>query len=95
MSGRYKKKNCPHCGVEHRGRGQFCSVACSNSHREVKPETRAKISEIQKEHGALTAARQRKLGQDNAKRAAGEYVLQEDDWYLVPPGGEDDDGLIL
>lgn len=43
----------------------------------------------------MTAARQRKIGQDNEKRAKGEYVLQDDDWCLVPPGGEDDDGLIL
>lgn len=70
-------------------------MACSNSHREIKPETRAKLSAIQKEHGAQTAARQIKRGEDNAKRAAGEYVLVEDDWYIVPPGGEDDDGLIL
>ena len=95
MSGRYKKKNCPNCGVEHRGRGFFCSVACSNSHREVKPETRAKISEIQQEYAKQTAARQVKRGQDNEKRAKGEYVLQEDDWLIIPPGGDEDDGLIL
>ena len=95
MTGRYKKKNCPNCGVEHRGRGKFCSIPCSNSYREVKPETKAKISEIQKEYGAMTAARQRKIGQDNEKRAKGEYVLQEDDWYVVPPGGDEDDGLTL
>jgi hypothetical protein len=95
MSKRYKKKNCPHCGIEHRGRGQFCSVACSNSHREVKPETRAKISEIQQEYAKQTAARQVKRGEDNEKRAKGEYVLQEDDWLIIPPGGEEDDGLIL
>lgn len=95
MPGVYKKKNCPNCGVEHRGRGKFCSVACSNSYREVKPETRAKLSEIQKEYGPMTAARQRKIGQDNEKRANGEYVLQEDDWYVIPPGGDEDDGLIL
>ena len=95
MPGVYRKKNCPNCGVEHRGRGQFCSVGCSNSHREVKPETREKLSEIQKEYAAMTAARQRKIGEDNKKRAAGEYVLQDDDWCIVPPGGDDDDGLIL
>lgn len=43
----------------------------------------------------MTAARQVKRGEDNAKRAAGEYVLQEDDWYVIPPGGDEDDGLIL
>jgi len=95
LPGVYKKKNCPNCGVEHRGRGQFCSVGCSNSFREVKPETRQKLSEIQKEYGAQTAARQRKIGQDNEKRAKGEYVLQEDDWYVLPPSDDDDDGLTL
>ncbi len=95
MPGVYRKKNCPNCGVEHRGRGQFCSVACSNSFREVKQETKDKISEIQKEYGAMTAARQRKIGEDNKKRAAGEYVLQDEDWCIVPPGGDEDDGLIL
>lgn len=95
MSGRYKKKNCPNCGVEHRGRGQFCSIPCSNSYREVKPETKAKISAIQQEYAAMTAARQVKRGEDNEKRAKGEYVLQEDDWYVVPPGGDDDDGFVL
>lgn len=43
----------------------------------------------------MTAARQRKIGQDNEKRANGEYVLQEDDWYVIPPVGDEDDGLIL
>lgn len=43
----------------------------------------------------MTAARQRKIGQDNEKRANGEYVLQEDDWYVIPPGGDEDDGLVL
>lgn len=95
MPGVYRKKNCPHCGKEHRGRGLFCSVACSNSSREVKPETKAKLSEIQKEYGPMTAARQRKIGQDNEKRAKGEYVLQEDDWYVLPPVDDEDDGLVL
>jgi hypothetical protein len=43
----------------------------------------------------MTAARQKKIGQDNEKRARGEYVLQEDDWYVLPPTDEDDDGLKL
>jgi len=95
LPGVYKKKNCPNCGVEHRGRGQFCSVACSNSFREVKPETKEKLSEIAKEYGPMTAARQVKLGQDNEKRRNGEYVLQEDDWYVLPPVDNEDDGLVL
>jgi hypothetical protein len=95
LPGVYRKKNCPHCGIEHRGRGQFCSVACSNSHREVKPETRAKISEIQQDHAAQTAARMRKQHADNNKRKAGEYVLQEDDWYVLPPSDDEDDGVVL
>ena len=43
----------------------------------------------------MTAARQVKLGQDNEKRRNGEYVLQEDDWYVLPPVDNEDDGLVL
>lgn len=95
MPGVYRKKNCPQCGVEHRKRGQFCSIACSNSFREVKPETRQKLSEIQTDYSAQTTARNIKRGEDNAKRERGEYVLQEDDWYVLPPVDDEDDGLIL
>lgn len=95
MPGVYRKKNCPQCGVEHRKRGQFCSIACSNSFREVKPETKAKLSEIQLDYSAQTTARNIKRGEDNAKRERGEYVLQEDDWYVLPPVDDEDDGLIL
>lgn len=95
MPGVYRKKNCPQCGVEHRKRGQFCSIACSNSFREVKPETRQKLSEIQTDYSAQTIARNIKRGEDNAKRERGEYVLQEDDWYVLPPVDDEDDGLIL
>jgi hypothetical protein len=95
MSGRYKQKTCPACSVVHRGRGFFCSVACSNSHREVKQETRDKLSAIQQEYSKQTAARQVKIGQDNKKREKGEYVLIEDDWYVLPPSDDEDDGLIL
>jgi hypothetical protein len=95
MPGVYRKKNCPHCGVEHRGRGLFCSIACSNSHREVKQETREKIKAIALDHGAITAARNVKRGEDNEKRARGEYVLQEDDWYVLPPVDDEDDGITL
>lgn len=97
MPGVYRKKNCPHCGKEHRGRGQFCSQACSNSHREVKPETRAKLSEIQQEYAAQTSARLKKEHEDERKRKRGEYVLQDEDWFIMPEGDgmSDDDGLVL
>jgi hypothetical protein len=95
MPGVYRKKNCPQCGIEHRGRGQFCSIACSNSYREVKPETREKISTVQQEYAAQTAARLKKQHEDERKRKAGEYVLQDEDWCIIPPGGDEDDGLIL
>lgn len=95
MAGMYKKKTCPKCGVIHRGRGQFCSIACSNSHREVKQETRDKLSEIHKEYIPTLIARRVKVKVDRLKHEKGEYVLEEDDWYLVPPGGDDDDGFVL
>jgi hypothetical protein len=96
MPGVYKKKNCPHCNREHRGRGLFCSIPCSNAHREVKPETRAKISDIQKEYSAMTSARVKREAEEDRKRRRGEYVLQEDDWYIIPKLYEnEDDGLEL
>lgn len=96
MPGVYRKKNCPQCGVEHRGRGQFCSQACSNKHREVKPETREKLKAIAQDHAAQTSARVKKEAEDLRKKKRGEYVLQEDDWYVLPEGdGVDDDGLVL
>ena len=95
MAGMYKKKTCPKCGIIHRGRGFFCSVSCSNSHREVTQETKDKLSEIQQEYVPSFLARNAKIKIDDAKHKRGEYVLQEDDWYLVPPGGDDDDGFVL
>lgn len=105
MPGVYRKKNCPHCGIEHRGRGLFCSKACSNSNREVKPETKEKVSEKMKEFkltpegiaGTKKFLRDVETHKKNIeKRANGEYVLQEDDWYVLPPSDDiDDDDIRL
>ncbi len=50
---------------------------------------------IQQGYAKQTAARLVKNAQDNKKRERGEYVLIEDDWYVLPPTDDEDDGLIL
>lgn len=42
MSGVYREKTCPTCGVKHRKKGPFCSKVCSNKGRDAK--TRSKLS---------------------------------------------------
>lgn len=93
MPGVYREKSCLECGKVHRKRGPFCSQACSNSHREVKVTTREKLSQVAKEYKQTPEgiADTKKLVrdaarrvEDNKKRDAGEYVLQEDDWYVLP-----------
>lgn len=95
MPGVYKEKECLECKKVHRKRGPFCSQACSNTHREVKVTTRMKLSQVAKEYKQTPEgiADTKKLVRDAArrledekKRERGEYVLQEDDWYVVPGG---------
>lgn len=90
----YRLKTCPCCGKEHRGRGPYCSKVCSNRAREFSEETKKKISESVKEYyetpeGVATTQMQsrirKQLGIDNAKRAAGEYVLEPEDYALNVP----------
>lgn len=47
MPGVYKKKNCPVCGVEHRGRGPYCSRSHALQDRKHSEATKKKISEKQ------------------------------------------------
>lgn len=42
MSGQYKEKVCPKCGIKHRKRGLHCSARCGATGRPVSEETRQK-----------------------------------------------------
>jgi hypothetical protein len=46
VPGVYKLKACPNCKKEHRKKGQFCSQACSNSHREVSDKVKENIRKV-------------------------------------------------
>jgi hypothetical protein len=46
VPGVYKLKNCPNCKKEHRKKGNFCSQACSNSHREVSEKVIENIRKL-------------------------------------------------
>ena len=44
----------------------------------------------------MTSARVKREAEEDRKRRRGEYVLQEDDWYIIPKLYEnEDDGLEL
>ena len=45
-----EERNCPTCGVTHRGRGPYCSKVCSNKGREVTQEQKQKTSESMVKH---------------------------------------------
>lgn len=100
MPGVYKKKVCLECNIEHRKRGKFCSQACSNAHRTIGDKTRLKHSHNAKEWKKTPegVASTKKFARDIEKhkqnlirRENGEYVLQDDDWYVVPDYGDKDD----
>jgi hypothetical protein len=103
--GRYKVKECPTCKILHKGRGLFCSIGCANKSRDVTDETREKLRKsstayVQTPEGIANLkvlSRKREEHFKNEQKAKrGEYVLQEDDWYVVPKDGtEDEDGFIL
>lgn len=104
MAGVYKEKECPNCKKLHRKRGQFCCVACSNSHREIGFKTKLIHSHNAKEWKKTPegVASSKKFVRDiethkknQERRENGEYVLQEDDWYVLPPSDYDDDGIEL
>lgn len=92
----YRLKNCKYegCLKEHRQRGPYCSQACANRDRKHTDETKKKLSKSMLEYGQtpeglanyrLVAELNEKRGIDNAKRAAGEYILEPDDYYLEVP----------
>jgi hypothetical protein len=51
MSGIYRKKNCPNCGIEHRKRGDYCGQSCANESRTITDATKKKMSRSQLEFG--------------------------------------------
>lgn len=100
MSGQYKIKECPNCGLEHRKKGQYCSQSCANESRTLTAETKAKISQSINEYNqtpeGLASARK------NAERMAlmnkgleSNQVTIEDFAVDIPDirGLEDYDGL--
>jgi hypothetical protein len=98
MAGVYRLKNCPKCGVEHRKRGQFCSQSCANQ-RAVSEEKKEVLRDrnldyAQTPEGLATAAmvtrQNEKRAIDNEKKRKGEYILQEDDWYVEIPDFDSD-----
>ena len=98
MPGVYKLKTCPKCGTEHRKRGAFCSQSCANQ-REASEEKKEKISATVKEYtqtpeGLATAAMVSRLNEkkaiDNEKRRKGEYILQDEDYYVEIPDLDSD-----
>lgn len=50
MPGKYKKKNCPACGIEHRKKGIYCCQSCSNSARVITDESKKKTSNSMREY---------------------------------------------
>lgn len=104
----YRLKVCPVCGKEHRQRGPNCSQSCANSARRHTEESKQKISDSIKEWGKtpegvanskVVSRLNEKRWSDRAKEAAGEYVLQEDDYALDIPfnmnGDEFDDDVKI
>ena len=98
MPGVYRLKNCPKCGVEHRKKGQFCSLSCANQ-RQASEEKKEKISASVKEYtqtpeGLATAAIVSRLNEkraiDNERKRKGEYVLQDEDYYVEIPDLDSD-----
>lgn len=95
----YRLKTCPVCGKEHRQRGPNCSQSCANSKPQpehVKRKIKKTVDEWTQTPEGLANARlvsylNEKKGIDNAKRAAGEYILQPDDYYLEVPFNLNDD----
>lgn len=98
----YRLKKCKYegCLKEHRQRGPYCSQACANRDRKHTDETKKKLSKSMLEYGQtpeglanyrLVAELNEKRGIDNAKRAAGEYILQPEDYALDVPFNMNDE----
>ena len=100
MPGVYKEKVCTECKKVHRKRGPFCSQACSNAHRQLSDKTKLLHSYNAKEwkktpEGVASTKKfardVEKHKQNEIRRENGEYVLQDDDWYVVPTYEERED----
>lgn len=100
MPGVYKEKICPNCNKVHRKRGPNCSQACANSVREISDKTKLIHSHNAKEWKKTPegVASTKKFARDIARhkqneerRSRGEYVLEDDDWYVVPEYGDKED----
>ena len=50
MSGQYRLKECPNCGLNHRKKGLYCSQSCANESRTLTDATKAKISKSVNEY---------------------------------------------
>lgn len=91
--GQYREKQCPHCGVTHRKKGNYCSRSCGN-HRTY---TRAQREEKSKKQTAF-------LKSDNPVAEQSRWIISEmgkfaakaksdpsmkdkswDDYNVIPP----------
>lgn len=96
----YREKECPYCGVKHRRRGPYCSRSHSKMGTIHSEETKQKIRDSAQEYlrtpegianAAAVSRRSTQRGINNAKIAAGEYILQEDDYALDVPFNMNED----
>ena len=76
MSGQYKEKNCPKCGVKHRKRGLHCSASCAAMGRPVSEETKELHRQNTREYLQTPEgiANSRKTG-DGTQIAADEFAV--------------------
>jgi len=84
----HRKKNCPQCGVEHRGRGPFCSQGCHNRFRGPRSEeTKAKISNSKREwYKTPDGMREKeKLIFNNKLKGEGKELITTEDYYIEIP----------
>lgn len=94
MPGIYRKKVCTHCGVEHRKRGKYCSIACSNSHRTISDKTKLLHQRNSRDwkqtpEGIATTKKFARDVEKHKRRQSGEYVPDDEDWYIVPERDDD------
>jgi len=89
----YPDKICPKCGAKHNKRRLFCSLSCGNSRKYTEEDKEKRRKALLKFHATAEGEETRrkasqfvtKMNLDNAKINRGEYVLQEDDWYIDIP----------
>ena len=98
MPGVYKEKDCPNCKKTHRGRGQYCSISCSNTGRQVSAETKQKLSVKSTAYRNTPEgiATTKIIARFTEKRHAGIISLPEDEWFVeIPRLDDEDDGFRL